>query len=226
MIWWQIVCWITSSIQENSKLRTRGEHVVYRNCFWHSEQFMYLQINVLPIFCKNKSFWQRFTCIKEKSDEDIKEEALEDIYEEIVLSNFETDLTENNTFKCTTCNKSYSQKKKLKRHMKTVHSNEEFECNTCNKSYSNKEALKRHLQFVHSNEKFKCSKCNKSYSNKDNLNRHMKFVHVNDKKTNKTSQFKCLICGTTFLHKHSLQVNLCQKILFLHQLTHNMTIDC
>ena len=110
--------------------------------------------------------------------------------------------------------------------MKTVHSNEEFECNTCNKSYSNKEALKRHLQFVHSNEKFKCSKCNKSYSNKDNLNRHMKFVHVNDKKTNKTNQFKCLICGTTFLHKHSLQVNLCQKIFFLHQLTHNIMTDC
>ena len=51
-----IVHWITSSIHENSELRTWGEHVVYRNCFWHSEQ------HVLPMFCKNKSFWQRFTC--------------------------------------------------------------------------------------------------------------------------------------------------------------------
>jgi transposase-like protein len=131
--------------------------------------------------------------IKEKSDEDIKEEALEDIYEEIVLSNVETDLTENNTLvyepkisheklKCTT----YSHEKGLKRHLKTAHSNEKFKCTTCNKSYSNQEVFKRHLKFVHSNEKFKCSTCNKSYSNKDNLNRHMKFVHVNDKSEDKS----------------------------------------
>ena len=36
-----IVHWSTSSIHENSKLRTWGEHVVYRNCFWYSEQFLY-----------------------------------------------------------------------------------------------------------------------------------------------------------------------------------------
>ena len=29
-----------------------------------------------------------------------------------------------------------------------------------------------------------------------------------------------------FLEKHQLQVNLCQKLLFLHQLPHNMTTDC
>ena len=28
-------------IRENSRLRTWGEHVMYRNCFWHSEQFLY-----------------------------------------------------------------------------------------------------------------------------------------------------------------------------------------
>ena len=28
---------------------------MYRNCFWYSEQF-------LLMFCKKKSFWQRFTC--------------------------------------------------------------------------------------------------------------------------------------------------------------------
>ena len=36
--------------------QTWGEHVVYRNCFWHSEQ------HVIPIFCKKTSFWQRCTC--------------------------------------------------------------------------------------------------------------------------------------------------------------------
>ena len=63
-----------------------GEYVVYRNCFWHSEHFLYttcsphvlilefscielvIQLNeqsvviLWVIWCKNKSFWQRFTC--------------------------------------------------------------------------------------------------------------------------------------------------------------------
>ena len=42
--------------------QTWGEHIVYRNCFWHSRQF--LTQHVLPMFCKKKSFWQRFTCTK------------------------------------------------------------------------------------------------------------------------------------------------------------------
>ena len=37
--------------------QTWGDHVVYRNCFWHSEQFLYT--NVLPIFCKKKSFLRK-----------------------------------------------------------------------------------------------------------------------------------------------------------------------
>ena len=54
--------------------QTWGKHVVYRNCFWHSEQFLYTTSwgflsnshaqHVLPMFCKKKSFWQRFTCIQ------------------------------------------------------------------------------------------------------------------------------------------------------------------
>ena len=40
--------------------QTWGEHGVYRNCFWHSEQFF--TQHVLPMFCKKKNFWQRFTC--------------------------------------------------------------------------------------------------------------------------------------------------------------------
>ena len=37
-----------------------GKHVVYRNSFWHSDNLC--TQHVLPMFCKNKSFWQRFTC--------------------------------------------------------------------------------------------------------------------------------------------------------------------
>ena len=78
-----------SSVHENFKLRIWGEHVFYTNCFlflfWHSEQLVYtacsphvlsLQFSCTELviqwticrhivglsWCKNKSFWQRFTC--------------------------------------------------------------------------------------------------------------------------------------------------------------------
>ena len=37
-----------------------GEHVVYRNCCWYSEQFLYTTCS--PHVLQKKSFWQRFTC--------------------------------------------------------------------------------------------------------------------------------------------------------------------
>ena len=40
--------------------QTWGEHFVYRNCFWHSEQFLYTTCS--PHVLQKKSFWQRFTC--------------------------------------------------------------------------------------------------------------------------------------------------------------------
>ena len=34
------------------------------------------------------------------------------------------------------------------------------------------------------------------------------------------------ILATDYIQKRRVEVNLCQKLLFLHQLTHNMTTDC
>ena len=39
--WRQIVHCIKSSVQENCRFRTWWEHVVYKNCFGHSEQFLH-----------------------------------------------------------------------------------------------------------------------------------------------------------------------------------------
>ena len=50
--------WITSSVHENSKLRTWGEHeenmlctkIVFFVLFWHSEQFMHTTCSELVVF--------------------------------------------------------------------------------------------------------------------------------------------------------------------------------
>ena len=54
---------------------------------------------------------------------------------------------------------------------------------------------------------FKCVTCDESFSQKYALDKHFESIH----------KFKGHII---------IQVNLCQKLLFLHQLTHNMTTDC
>ena len=54
-------CWLNYKFNTwKFQAHTWGEHVVYRNCFWHSEQFLYT--TCFHMFCKKKSFWQRFTC--------------------------------------------------------------------------------------------------------------------------------------------------------------------
>ena len=46
--------------------------------------------------------------------------------------------------------------------------------------------------------------------------------------TNENGIFKLEVkkCGEMFDYDMQIKVNLCQKLLFLHQLTHNMTADC
>ena len=59
-IWRQIVHWITSSIHENSKLKP-GENMLCTEIASDIQNNFCTQ-HVLPMFCKKKSFWQRFTC--------------------------------------------------------------------------------------------------------------------------------------------------------------------
>ena len=56
----QIVHWITSSIHENSELKP-GESMLGTEIVSDIQNNFCTQ-HVLPMFCKKKSFWQRFPC--------------------------------------------------------------------------------------------------------------------------------------------------------------------
>ena len=57
----RFVHWIIGSIHENSKLKP-GENMLYTEIVSDIHNNFCTQ-HVLPMFCKKKSFWQRFTCI-------------------------------------------------------------------------------------------------------------------------------------------------------------------
>ncbi|OMJ81856.1 hypothetical protein SteCoe_17622 [Stentor coeruleus] len=77
----------------------------------------------------------------------------------------------------TNCDKEYSTKYNLKRHLETVHSNlKRFRCRLCGKNLSSKQNLNEHI-FTHSNEKpFGCSEpgCSQNFRQRSQLSNHRK----------------------------------------------------
>ena len=87
---------------------------------------------------------------------------------------------ETETFECEICNKTFSQKWILKRHVSSVHENKNsFGYEICEKTFPDKGRLNRHVSFVHEKKKpFRCYICEKTFGEKyhmeKTLNQFMK----------------------------------------------------
>ena len=66
---------------------------------------------------------------------------------------------------CQICKKSFTTKRTLKLHVKTVHDElKEYQCNICGKTFGNKSKLQFHIKRVHYSIKpHKCVSCYKSF---------------------------------------------------------------
>ena len=67
----------------------------------------------------------------------------------------------------------------LKRQIEFIHEHEKYTCTECDKQFSNKYNLTRHIQSIHKQVKYKytCADCNKQFSEKFNLKQHIQSVH-------------------------------------------------
>jgi hypothetical protein len=102
---------------------------------------------------------------------------------------------------CTMCDKRYTDKFSLRRHILYVHNKEKRErvCNICKKRFVDECQLKRHSRHVH--EKIKtveCKLCLKKFPQLQNLEKHVQNVHL------KLKPFTCEICGNVFAQSSSL----------------------
>eukprot|EP01083_Nonionella_stella_P178865 633239_1 len=69
-------------------------------------------------------------------------------------------------FSCESCDKTFTLKNNLKRHISDVHDYiRKFKCDSCDKNFSRKSTLKQHVNEVHEQiRKFSCDSCDQSFS--------------------------------------------------------------
>ena len=94
------------------------------------------------------------------------------------------------SFNCDQCDKSFIDKKSLNVHKNKLHVGQ-LNCNRCEKQFFTKQALKRHIQSIHEKIQYNCNQCDKIYFDKRILNVHIQSVHEN-------VRYFCDQCGKSF----------------------------
>ena len=83
-------------------------------------------------------------------------------------------------FTCNYCNKKFSEKRNMKRHIKSKHEVTNLGCEKCEFTTDRLDFLKRHIESKHYQNKIKRPDCSVEFGRKDNLVRHMKEYHPQD----------------------------------------------
>ena len=80
---------------------------------------------------------------------------------------------------CTACGTQFTTTFNLNGHQ-IIHTNkrEQFSCDICEKTFSRKGSLGRHIEGVHKGTHYNCDICNKVYLRQDTLKEHKKREHT------------------------------------------------
>lgn len=81
-------------------------------------------------------------------------------------------------FQCDVCQKKYSSKAILKKHVK-VHGSDEFRCKKCNKGFKSRGDMEKHVRLHYGYRPFSCRLCTNSFGGEAGLKTHMRrFVKI------------------------------------------------
>ena len=105
--------------------------------------------------------------------------------------------TTEKSFVCYHCNRQFSSKSNLSRHMQIHNGEKEHICGQCNKIFAHKSHLTGHMKIHNGEKQCLCVQCNKQFALKQHLTRHMK-IHTDEK------QYLCLQCNEQFALKQHL----------------------
>ena len=110
--------------------------------------------------------------------------------------------TKARAFKCSLCDKAYTERKTLQRHVEAIHKKIKHACYQCDKSFTQKRVLLQHLRTVHTNvNRRACPTCGQTFTQKGHLDRHIREVHQ------KLKPHKCDECGKEFGQRQNLKTH-------------------
>ncbi|XP_063441644.1 zinc finger protein 773-like [Mytilus trossulus] len=83
------------------------------------------------------------------------------------------------TYACEVCRKEFKTKRQMKEHILSLHAGvKPFKCDQCDKMFTRKYHLERHLMMHAGTKDYQCEYCGKEFSTKGNLLSHVRRVHL------------------------------------------------
>ena len=80
-------------------------------------------------------------------------------------------------FQCPQCDKLFSHKWNVYKHIKSAHEGVKYACNECDHQVTDQSSLRRHIQAKHGGVKYDCNKCDYQTTRQSHLKRHFKSKH-------------------------------------------------
>ena len=107
----------------------------------------------------------------------------------------------NESYKCTLCEKVFSKAGNCHAHIKAVHQGLRYVCEHCQKNFTQKISLQTHVKSVHEGAKYSCNQCNKNFASKASLYSHVKSIHEGIRPI-------CNICGKNYSRNSELKIHI------------------
>lgn len=109
------------------------------------------------------------------------------------------------SLKCTACERIFTNRRSLARHVKKDHLMErQHVCTVCNMQFFLKHLLVEHMRVHTGIKKFQCHVCTKQYATKKSLRQHLR-SHADDRR------FACTLCNLAFVQKRTLKSHMKAK---------------
>ena len=125
-----------------------------------------------------------------------------------------TRMPPSNHLQCGLCDKKYSRKDTLVKHIRTHTQEKPFQCAECDARFREKSNLVRHMR-THTNEKpFKCAVCDTRFKEKASLVRHLSTRC----RRVPTSHLQCVLCDKKYSRKDTLASHLRSHITHVYTL--------